>query len=220
MDQTIAAYDMVAKRFADRWFDLRLEEPMSRFTGRLRPGARVLDVGCGPGRDAAWLAELGFDAGGMDLSFGMLLEGWARGVSVPLIQADMRQLPFRRGSFQGLWVCASFLHIPKEQAGDALRELSRVVHPGHIYLAVKNTEGGPSDAHSDGSEEWVEDDKGHRFFFAYYTPSEIELLVERNGFEVLHCGENPDQSGRSRPWINVLARSKMNALHLGASPSS
>ena len=75
IQETIGSYDSVAEDFADRWFDVRLEEPMSRFAGRLGPGARVLDVGCGPGRDAAWLAELGFDAGGVDLSFGMLQEG-------------------------------------------------------------------------------------------------------------------------------------------------
>jgi ADP-ribose pyrophosphatase YjhB (NUDIX family)/ubiquinone/menaquinone biosynthesis C-methylase UbiE len=216
MGETIAAYDIIAKCFADRWFDLRLEEPMTRFAGRLGPRARVLDVGCGPGRDVAWLSELGFDAGGVDLSFGMLQEARVRGVGVPLIQADMRHLPFRRGSFDGLWVCASLLHIPKEQAGGVLRELSRVVYPGHIYLAVKRGEGRHSDAHSDGTAEWVEDDEGHRFFTAYYTPSEIQLLVERNGFQVLHCWEEADQSGRSHPWINVLAWSEMRTPHSGA----
>ena len=60
---TTVAYNATAPQFADRWFDLRLEEDMARFAGRLGPGARVLDVGCGPGRDAAWLAEQGFDAG-------------------------------------------------------------------------------------------------------------------------------------------------------------
>ena len=205
MDETTGSYDIIAEGFADRWFDLRLGEEMSRFAGRLGPGARVLDVGCGPGRDVAWMAESGCDAGGVDLSFEMLQEGRARGVTVPLIQADMRHLPFRKGSFDGLWVCASLLHIPKELAGDVLRELSRVVHPGHIFLAVKRGEG----------QGWVEDDEGRRFFFAYYTPSEIELLVERNGFEVLHRWENPDQSGRSIPWINILAWSVMRTPHSG-----
>ena len=203
---TIDAYDAVAKGFADRWFDLRLEQEMARFSGRLGPGARVLDVGCGPGRDAAWLAELGYSAGGVDLSFGMLQEGRSRGVTVPLIQADMSHLPFRKGSFKGLWVCASLLHIPKERAGDVLRELARVVYPGHIYLAVKRGEG----------EAWVEDDEGRRLFFAYYTPAEIQLLVERCGFEVLHYWENPDQSGRDVAWLNILAWSEMRTPHSGA----
>ena len=136
MMQGTLAYDKIATRFADRWFDLRLEENMARFAGRLGPGARVLDVGCGPGRDAAWLAEQGYDAGGVDLSIRMLRQGQARGVTAPLIQADMRHLPFRRGSFQGLWACASLLHLPKEQAGDALLEL------GVVDEIVPEPEGG------------------------------------------------------------------------------
>jgi ADP-ribose pyrophosphatase YjhB (NUDIX family) len=206
VDETTRSYDKSADRFAERWFDLRLVTEMERLTGRLGPGARVLDVGCGPGRDAAWLAEMGFDAGGMDLSLGMLEEGRRRGVTVPLIQADMRHLPFRKGSLDGLWVCGSLLHVPKKRVNDVLRELSRVVYPGHIALAVKRGEG----------ERWVEGEDGQRRFFAYYSADEIQLRLERNGFEVLGCWESPDQAGREIPWINVLAWSRMRTPHSGA----
>ena len=157
MNQTTDSYDQSAPEFAERWFDLRLTTEMERFAGRLGPGSRVLDVGCGPGRDAAWLAEMGFDAAGMDLSFEMLQEGRRRGVSVPLIQADMRHLPFRKGSLDGLWVCASLLHVPREEVDAVLRELSRVVYPGHIAIAVKRGQG----------EEWVADEHGRKRFFVY-----------------------------------------------------
>ena len=59
MQDTIDTYDTVAAEFAERWFDLRLKAEMARFAGRLGKGVLVLDVGCGPGRDAAWLAEHG-----------------------------------------------------------------------------------------------------------------------------------------------------------------
>lgn len=206
VDLTTRFYDESASEFAKHWFDLRLNAEMERFAGRLGPGSRVLDVGCGPGRDAAWMAELGFDAAGVDLSFEMLQEGRQHGVTVPLIQADMRHLPFRKGSLDGLWVCASLLHVPKDEVDAVLRELSRVVYPGHIALAVKRGQG----------EEWVEDAQGRRRFFAYYGPEEIQLRMERNGFEVLGCWEAPDLSGRERPWINVLAWSRMRTPHSGA----
>jgi len=134
-----------------------------------------------------------------------LREGQARGVSAPLIQADMAHLPFRKGSFRGLWVCASLLHIPKAQAGDVLRELERIVHPGHIYLAVKQGEG----------EAWVENERGERLFFAYYDSSEIQLLMERSGFEVLDHWINEDLMGDRPPWINVLAWSKLETPRTG-----
>jgi ADP-ribose pyrophosphatase YjhB (NUDIX family) len=206
VDETTRSYDDSATEFAERWFGLRLTTEMDRLTGRLGPGARVLDVGCGPGRDAAWLAEMGFDAGGVDLSYGMLEEGRRRGVAVPLIQADMRHLPFRKGSLDGLWVCGSLLHVPKDTVNDVLRELSRVVYPGHIALAVKRGEG----------ERWVEGEDGRRFFCAYYRADEIQLRLERCGFEVLGCWESPDLAGRETPWINVLAWSHMRTPHSGA----
>lgn len=207
MQDTIRSYDAIAAAYAERWFDTRLTSSMSRFADRLGRGVRVLDVGCGPGRDVAWLAEQGFQAVGIDLSQKMLEKGSERDIPAPLIQADMQQLPFRKGSFKGLWVCASLLHIPKDQVPHVLRELERVVHPGHIYLAVKRGEG----------QEYVEDPVGHRRLFVYYHPAEIQLLMERAGFEVLDCWENQDQAGRSRSWINVLAWSKIQTPRSGAS---
>jgi ADP-ribose pyrophosphatase YjhB (NUDIX family)/ubiquinone/menaquinone biosynthesis C-methylase UbiE len=203
--ETTVAYDASAKAFAERTFHICLTKEMDRFTARLAPGVRVLDVGCGPGRDTIRLAEKGFDAVGTDLSFGMLQEGAARGVLAPLIQADMANLPFRRGSFRGLWVCASLLHISKEQVGNVLRELERVVHPGHVYLAVKSGEG----------EAWIEDEQRRRRFFAYYSPFEIQLLMERSGFEVLDHWINEDRVGGRHPWINVLAWSKLETPRSG-----
>jgi ubiquinone/menaquinone biosynthesis C-methylase UbiE len=202
---TVEAYDDTAAAYAERWFDFRLTRDMARFVRYLQPGTRVLDVGCGPGRDLLWLVEQGFDAVGVDLSFQMLTQGRTRGVVVPFIQADMRCLPFRGGSFGGIWACASLLHIPKDRAGDVLRELARVLRAGPLYLSVKRGEG----------ESWVEDGRGSRFFFAYYTPTEIRSLVERSGLQLLSCWESEDQAGRERSWIGVLA---WNGVELPSMP--
>jgi SAM-dependent methyltransferase len=195
---TIASYDAMAHAYAERWFAFRLYDEMARFAQLLAPGARVLDMGCGTGQDTAWLAEQGYAAAGVDLSGGMLREARRRGVMEPLVQADMRALPFRSGSCCGLWVCASLLHIPKKEVGVVLRELRRVIDRGQVYIAVKRGTG----------EAWVEGQGRRRRFFAYYTGDELGRLVEQAGFEVLSCWEAADQAGRTRPWINLLARSR------------
>ncbi len=187
----------MAPAYARRWFGFRLHDEMARFTAQLAPGARVLDLGCGPGQDTAWLVEQGYPATGVDLSGGMLREARRRGVTAPLVQADLRHLPFRNGSYRGLWACASLLHIPKVQAETALREMARVVHPGTIYVAVKRGRG----------EAWVEDESGGRRFFSYYEPDELHALVTQAGCKLLSCWETKDSAGRSHPWINLLARS-------------
>lgn len=185
----------MAAAYADRWFDLRLADSMARFTALLPPGARVLDVGCGPGRDVAWLTEQGFRAVGLDVARAMLLQGRARGVTAPLVQADMRHLPFADGSFQGIWACASLLHIPHRQVAGVLRELRRVLN-GHIYLSVKRGAGSA----------WVADESGHRRLFVYHRPAALRRLVERCGFQVLRCRESSDLAGRRRPWIELWGR--------------
>ena len=196
MDATIASYDAMAPTYAERWFGFRLRDEMACFTAHLDPCVPVLDAGCGPGQDTAWLAEQGYAATGVDLSGGMLREARRRGVTAPLVQADLRYLPFRSGSYRGIWACASLLHIPKVQAEAVLREMARVASAGQIYIAVKRGQG----------EEWVEDDGKGRRFFAYYDPDELRALVTQAGCTVHAQWETEDSAGRSRPWINMLAR--------------
>lgn len=188
--ETIRTYDAVAAEYAQTWFDMPVDDLLCRLVERLPPGAAVLDAGCGPARDTLWLTRRGFRAVGIDLSWGMLRQGQmrlaAQGVVAPLIQADMACLPFRTSSFQGVWACASWVHIPKAQAGQVLREFARVVRPGYLYLSVKRGSG----------EEWVTDRAGRRRFFAHYRPGELERLVERSGFEVLESRETADRLGR------------------------
>ena len=191
---TVAAYDATASRYAARWFRFRLETDLDRFARRLGTGARVLDVGCGPGRDVLALQERGLVPVGVDLSWAMLQEARRR-VQTPFVQADMRALPFADHSFGGAWVCASLLHLPKHEAPHVLEEIRRVLDHGILYVAVKEGDG----------EGWVVGEDGRRRFFALYRQAELELLVERSGFEVLEVWTTPDAAGRNQRWIALVA---------------
>src|SRR5690349_10329726 len=102
---TSATYDRIAPNYAAQWSDKAevLARQRAQFTAMLPPHARVLDVGCGPGHDAAQFQQAGLHAFGLDRSRGMLREAQTR-TQVPLLLGDMRRLPFADGAFDGLWM--------------------------------------------------------------------------------------------------------------------
>lgn len=101
-------------------------------------GSRVLDLPCGWGRHTVLLAEGGLDAWGADLSFDLLKRARERegGAELPLVAADLRELPFASESFEAvLNVYTSLgLFLEDEQDLRALREARRLLAPGGVFL--------------------------------------------------------------------------------------
>src|SRR5262245_55958539 len=192
---TAATYDQIAAAYAARsGLADTLAEVRQRFAARLAPGARVLDAGCGPAHDTAALRRLGLRAAGLDRSRGMLAQA-CRQAAIPLLLGDMRRLPVRDGTLDGLWVCASFLHIPKPDGPAVLREFHRALRPGGaLYIGVKRGEG----------ERWVEHTPGLRRFFAFYSEEELDGLLAGVGFILRERWVEPDSRGRPEAWINRI----------------
>jgi SAM-dependent methyltransferase len=107
---------------------------VARITG-LRPGWRVLDVGCGAGRHARAFGAIGARCVGLDLSHALLRI--ARGVTdAPLVRADMRELPIRPGSMDltvSLFTSFGYFERDEEHAG-ALHEMVGTLRPGGWFV--------------------------------------------------------------------------------------
>jgi SAM-dependent methyltransferase len=191
--RTIATYDRLAADFAARTASFRPARALAAFAACVPSGSLVLDAGSGPGRDCAYLAELGFQPIALDLSRAMLAEGRCRGLAAPATQADLRRLPFTDGSFPGVWASASLLHLPQADLVPTLRELGRIIGRGCLYLALKAGEG----------EGWREDPGGQRFF-RYYTSDAVELALREAGLEVGACWSGPPGPD-GYPWLNFIA---------------
>jgi SAM-dependent methyltransferase len=148
VERALAAYyDQEASDRAKRPIDLLRVEARTRFLTRLagcRP--RILEVGVGPGRDAALFVAEGIPAVGVDLSVEHVQLASSMGVHA--VVATVRRLPFGNSAFGALWTMSTLMHVPNEAIADALSELRRVLAPG--ALAVVGVWGGHDVEHHRG----------------------------------------------------------------------
>jgi ubiquinone/menaquinone biosynthesis C-methylase UbiE len=133
-DQTGASYDRVAARYAENVGDEMDHRPLERglldsFASLLGPGARVADVGCGPGHVTAILARHGLAAYGIDLSAGMIAVAASRYPDLEFQVASMLELEVADGRLDGALTWYSVIHLSDEDRPRAYAELARVVRP-------------------------------------------------------------------------------------------
>jgi ubiquinone/menaquinone biosynthesis C-methylase UbiE len=192
-------YDQIAADFAAQTQQVSpgLSASAQAFVQALPPQARLLDLGCGPGRDLAFFAAHALRTFGLDLSRGMLSLAKHTTPSA-LMQADMLALPLPTHALDGIWCCAALLHLPRALAPQALNEMQRVLRPnGLLFLSVKQGQG-------EGMERDPANDWPARFY-TRYTMEEMNNLLLQTDFAVLQ--QNYDETPRNR-WLRFLAQAR------------
>jgi len=198
--QTIDAYERSAKECVARWNKRRHRRSplLAEWLTCLPIDAKLLDLGCGAGQDAGDLDRRGYRVVGADRSSSLLSLGRRRFRALPLVRADLRQLPFRVKSFDGLWAAASLIHLPKPVARRVLTDLSKFIRPGGL-LAATMTYGVKSRIVTNG---WV---PGR--YFARWKKDELSRAVGRAGWNILQLQIITNRERRGR-WLHVLAQKK------------
>ncbi|MEO8973374.1 MAG: class I SAM-dependent methyltransferase [Ktedonobacteraceae bacterium] len=216
---TMNAYQHIAGQYAETHsafvVPLFWRERMQRFADAVRnspacqqnPTLPIVDIGCGPGRDALLLAQMGFDILATDLSEAMLDEARKRTHEQPEAERisfrrmDMRHLKFADASCAGLWVSASFLHIPKRENQTVLQEFARVLPTGGpITLLVKEQDAGEVERYE------VQQKTGTTRFFARHNGAELWTLLEQTGFQVWEITAARDSRFTDEArWLGALA---------------
>jgi SAM-dependent methyltransferase len=199
--QTLETYDRDARLFLTRWGKPRYKRPalLVEWLTLLPKRAVLLDLGCGGGQDTHYLKAAGYRVIGLDRTLPLLRFRKKRSPFVPLILADMRSLPLRTASLDGIWAAASLMHLPKAAAVQVLMELHGRVGSGGV-LAATVTYGTRSRILERG---WI---PGR--YFARWRKSELASALRSAGWEILTLRVVSNQERKGR-WLNLLARSPL-----------
>lgn len=181
-DEQAALYDAQRSRalFEARW--------LARFSACLRPGGRVLDLGCGAGEPIAqWFIGEGFVLTGVDFSPAMLEIARRRWPDGDWRQADMRDLDLGE-RFDGIVAWDSFFHLTQEEQRVTLGHMARHLAPGGSLLVTVGPRAG----------EVTGQVGGKPVYHASLSPAEYVTLLERHGLRLTgFLAEDPDCDSHS-----------------------
>ena len=184
-------YDLHAADFVDATFSVDMSSLYDEFLPLLKPGASILDAGCGSGRDSKAFKDLGFRVTAFDASSEMVR-----------LASELTGLPVRlqtftdvKGeNFDAIWTCASLLHVPMNELPRVMTSLGFLLNPGGVwFLSFKygNSERTKEGSHfSDLNEELL-----------------LQIVEHLTGIETLKVWQTQDKRpGRDEWWLNALLK--------------
>jgi cyclopropane fatty-acyl-phospholipid synthase-like methyltransferase len=173
-----AGYDALGDRY--RTWAREVVDPRDRFVrafeAALDPGARVLDLGCGPGVPTTRELARRFVVTGLDLSAAQLTIARREVPEAAFIHADMTRVVFGPGSFDGVVSLYAIVHVPREEHARLLERIARWLAPGGILLAVLGARDAP---------DWTGDWLGVPMFFSGHDAEEYRRLLAAAGLSLL-----------------------------------
>lgn len=129
-------YQQNAQRFFDETVDVDMSAVYQPFLALLKPGARILDAGCGSGRDAKAFSELGYAVDAFDASAELV--GRAKELTGKPVEVMRFQELTAVEQYDGIWCCASLLHVPEKELPEVMALLAKALKPGGVwYVSFK-----------------------------------------------------------------------------------
>ncbi|TWB20899.1 methyltransferase family protein [Nitrospirillum amazonense] len=142
--QTLAAYDTAAGAYAEDWHGQPPPSDLHELIRRyFAPGRPTVDIGCGSGREVAWLVANGYPAVGYDASEGLLAQARARYPGQDFHAATLPDLAGLPDHGYANVLCETvIMHLDAGLVAPAVRRLASLVRPGGtLYLSWRVTRG-------------------------------------------------------------------------------
>jgi len=190
---SIEFYETNAQAFFDRSVAADMAQGHAEFVALLPPGGRVLDAGCGSGRDALEFHRRGFRVTAMEASEALAALARAH-TGLPVEVMTFEQVAWRE-AFDGVWACASLLHVARAGLPAAVGRLRDALVPGGaLWMSFKY-----------GTEERT---VAGRTFTDMDEPLARGLLAATGGLELIGMQVSGDVRAdhTGERWLSVLCR--------------
>ena len=167
------------------------------FLDRLEPGALILELGCGGGRDAAHIRDRGFVIDATDGTAAMVRKAKERH------DIDARQMRFdeldAQAEYDAVWAHASLLHLPRAALPPVISAIHRALRPGGLHFANYKL----CDA--------VHPDEGRDLLGRWTnlpSPEWLDRTYREAGFTILASERYPGSGadGTQRDWLALVVR--------------
>lgn len=191
-DATQSFYSRRAASYAADTIRYSVSEHLKHFTALLARDARVLELGCGSGRDSAWMLSQGLDVHPTDGIAEMAEQASAR-LGIPVAVLPFAQIT-ALDTYDGVWANACLLHIPRVDLADVLQRIQRALKPNGIFYAsykAGHAEGldGLGRYYNYPDQDWLRASYGHGW-------SSLEIIAQEGG----------GYDGLPTPWLHVFAQ--------------
>ena len=183
-------YSTHAAPFCARTFAIDMEPARQRFLRHVPAGGRILDVGCGSGRDSLRFHELGYEVDARDRSPAIADEA-RRCTGLAVRVEDVLEMQ-DDAAFDGIWASAMLIHFDEPRIHEAVRRLVRALRPGGaLYISLKQDERASA---------------GDGRVFRFWTMDEALAAIfdGRTPLERVEEWVSVDEGARGTRWVNVV----------------
>lgn len=190
---TLSYYDTNALTYIEATRYVDMKDLYDRFLSFVRKNGKILDFGCGSGRDSKYFIDHMYDVTAVDGSKEM-----CKYASL-YIDKEVKQIRFEEfnesSQYDGIWACSSLLHLEKLVLKDVLQRLIRALKKeGYIYVSFKY-----------GKEEGYQ---GERFFINFKEDSFSHFIKEIDNLNIIQMWiTNDKRKDKSQElWLNAILK--------------
>ena len=189
-DATLEYYEENSQTFVESTLSVNMSGFYSEFLSHVQPGGHILDLGCGSGRDSREFIKRGFRVTAIDGS-PALCQLAEQVIGQPVLQLQFQDLSYQE-EFDGIWACASLLHLPLQQIPDILKKIVDALKPnGVLYLSFKY-------GHFEGV-------RGGRYYTDLDESALSTLIKDCGGLHIVKTWLTNDARPESNDrWINMI----------------